>query len=102
MTGKMDRVPNKPNAIDRRPWFCVNCSDRFANQQPSSRHATIWKPRLDGTMVTVPNKPKTPTSTFRIPVELKAAAQERAEAEGKTLTDVVVDALTKYAKGRKR
>jgi predicted HicB family RNase H-like nuclease len=50
----------------------------------------------------VPNKPRTPTSTFRIPVELKTAAQERAEAEGKTLTDVVVDALTKYAKGKKR
>lgn len=49
----------------------------------------------------VPNKPKTPTSTFRIPTELKTAAQERAEAEGKTLTDVVVDALTKYAKGKK-
>lgn len=49
----------------------------------------------------VPNKPKTPTSTFRIPLELKTAAQDRAEAEGKTLTDVVVDALTKYAKGRK-
>lgn len=53
-------------------------------------------------MVTVPNKPKTPTSTFRIPVDLKAAAQQRAEAEGKTLTAVVVDALTKYAKGSKR
>lgn len=54
-----------------------------------------------GRMTNVPNKPKTPTSTFRIPVELKTAAQERAEAEGKTLTDVVVDALSKYAKGKK-
>ena len=56
---------------------------------------------MSNTADRVPNKPKTPTSTFRIPVELKTAAQKRAEAEGKTLTDVVVDALTKYAKGRK-
>lgn len=48
------------------------------------------------------SKATTPISNFRIPADVKTAAQERAEAEGKTLTDVVVDALTKYAKGKKR
>ena len=65
----------------------------------------LWERRTSdtraGRMTNVPNKPKTTTSTFRIPTELKAAAQERAEAEGKTLTDVVVEALAKYAKGGK-
>lgn len=49
----------------------------------------------------VPNKPKTPISGFRIPADVKAAAVERATAEGKTLTDVVVDCLRRYGK-RKR
>lgn len=49
---------------------------------------------------TVPNKPKTPTSTFRIPVELKQAAQTKAanEQPPRTLTDVVVQGLEDYVK----
>lgn len=45
---------------------------------------------------TVPNKPKTPVSGFRIPLDLKARCVEKAEAEGKTLTDVVIEALKRY------
>lgn len=48
----------------------------------------------------VPNKPKTPITGFRIPEDVKAAAVERAAAEGKTLTDVVVEHLRKYGRGR--
>ena len=44
----------------------------------------------------VPNSPKTPGSTFRIPLEVKEAAAAKAKEEGKTLTDVVVDALRSY------
>jgi NRPS condensation-like uncharacterized protein len=43
-----------------------------------------------------PNKPKTPHSSFRIPEDVKAKAQARATAEGKTLTDVIVEALKRY------
>lgn len=43
-----------------------------------------------------PNKPKTPISSFRIPEDVKAKAAERAAAEGKTLTDVIVEALKRY------
>jgi len=50
----------------------------------------------------MPNKPKTPVSTFRIPLDVKAKAAERAEAEGKTVTDVVIEALTKYGNGKAR
>lgn len=49
----------------------------------------------------VPNKPKTPISGFRIPEDVKAAAVERASAEGKTLTDIVVEALRRYGKGKR-
>lgn len=46
----------------------------------------------------MPNKPKTPVSGFRIPTDLKAKAAEKAERDGKTLTDIVVEALTRYVK----
>lgn len=48
----------------------------------------------------VPNQPRTPITGFRIPEDVKAAAVARAEAEGKTLTDVVVDHLRRYGKGK--
>lgn len=38
----------------------------------------------------------TPPSSLRIPLEIKEAAQRRAAAEGKTLTDVVVAYLKRY------
>lgn len=44
----------------------------------------------------VPNQPKTPISSFRIPLEIKQAAAAKAATEGRTLTDVVVDALVEY------
>lgn len=43
-----------------------------------------------------PNKPKTPASNFRIPDRIKIPAKAKAEAEGRTLTDVVVDLLREY------
>lgn len=46
-----------------------------------------------------PNKPKTPVSNFRIPLELKAKAMQKAADEGKTLTDVIVDYLKRYTRG---
>lgn len=44
---------------------------------------------------------KTPVSNFRIPAELKEKAQRKALEEGKTLTDVVVELLSKYTRGMK-
>ncbi|WP_157509588.1 hypothetical protein [Leifsonia sp. Root4] len=44
----------------------------------------------------MPNQPKTPITTMRIPVELKASAKEKAAVRGETLTDVVVRALEEY------
>lgn len=41
---------------------------------------------------------KTPVTNFRIPADIKAAAQAKAESEGKTLTRVVVDLLREYAR----
>lgn len=45
-----------------------------------------------------PNKPKTPVSNFRIPRDLKTRAQAKATAEGKTLTDVILDLLREYVR----
>jgi predicted HicB family RNase H-like nuclease len=49
-------------------------------------------------IVNVPNKPATKVSTFRIPPELKARAQAAAEANGTTLTAIIIEALERYAK----
>jgi uncharacterized protein (DUF1778 family) len=38
----------------------------------------------------------TPLTSVRIPPDVKAAAQRRAAAEGRTLTDVVVAYLRRY------
>jgi len=50
----------------------------------------------------MPNMPKTPISNFRIPADVKARAQAKAAEEGKTLTDVVVKLLERYAPEPKR
>jgi predicted DNA-binding protein len=50
------------------------------------------------TIGTMPNKPKTPVSTFRIPLELKARTKAAAEANGTDLTAIVVAAFEQYVK----
>jgi len=44
----------------------------------------------------VPNQPKTPIRGFRIPTDIYEAAQTKALSEGRTLTDVVREALVRY------
>ncbi|MCS5716749.1 hypothetical protein N1027_01210 [Herbiconiux sp. CPCC 205763] len=44
----------------------------------------------------MPNQPKTPVKGFRIPVDLYDAALAKAQSEGRTLTDVVREALHRY------
>lgn len=43
----------------------------------------------------------TKATSFRIPPWIKEAAQKKADAEGKTLTTVVVDLLREYAREEK-
>lgn len=50
----------------------------------------------------MPNHPKTPHSTFRIPSELKAQASAKAKIEGRDLTAVIVSLLTGYVQGGKK
>lgn len=40
----------------------------------------------------------TPPTSLRIPKDIKAAAQRKAAEEGRTLTDVVVAYLKRYAR----
>lgn len=40
----------------------------------------------------------TPVTNFRIPVDIKKAAQEKAKAEGKSLSRVVIDYLREYVR----
>lgn len=49
-----------------------------------------------GTLGRVPNKPKTPNRAIRVDTVLWRAAQEKAAAEGKTLTGVIVAYLKRY------
>jgi predicted DNA-binding protein len=48
----------------------------------------------------MPNQPKTPMKSFRISEDLYRAALNKAEREGKTLSDVVREALEKYVEAR--
>lgn len=51
----------------------------------------------------MPNAPKTPHRTVRVPDDLWQAAQERAAQEGQTMTEVVIGCLRRYvAAGRRR
>jgi hypothetical protein len=44
----------------------------------------------------VPNQPKTPNRAIRVETTLWRAAQDKARAEGKTLTGVIVAYLKRY------
>jgi predicted DNA binding CopG/RHH family protein len=44
----------------------------------------------------MPNAPKTPTRTIRVPDDLWKAVQKKAASEGVTVTSVIIDALEKY------
>jgi hypothetical protein len=44
----------------------------------------------------VPNQPKTPVHSLRVDDDIWRAAQAKAEAEGRTLTAVIVAYLKRY------
>jgi predicted DNA binding CopG/RHH family protein len=44
----------------------------------------------------MPNSPKTPTRTIRVSNELWSAVKEKAAIEGKTVTQVIIEALKEY------
>lgn len=49
-----------------------------------------------GTIRRVPNKPKTPNRAIRVEESLWRAAQQKAAAEGRSLTSVIVAYLKRY------
>ena len=46
----------------------------------------------------MPNAPKTPTRTIRVPNDLWAAVKAKAAYENRTVTDVIIRALEVYIK----
>jgi predicted HicB family RNase H-like nuclease len=50
----------------------------------------------------VPNQPKTPLRSFRIPDEVYRAAQAAAAESGESVSDVVRQALEQYVKRAKK
>jgi hypothetical protein len=44
----------------------------------------------------MPNAPKTPTRTIRVPDDLWKAVQKKALSEGVTVTSVILNALETY------
>ena len=44
----------------------------------------------------VPNQPKTPNHSVRIPDEIWEAAKRKAADHGETITDVILRALKRY------
>lgn len=55
-----------------------------------------------GRLPRVPNKPKTPQRSVRVPDDVWLAAKERADEENRTLSDVIRVCLDRYAKGKPR
>ena len=49
-----------------------------------------------GSIARVPNQPKTPNRVLRVEESLWRAAQQKAAAENRTLTGVIVDYLKRY------
>ena len=49
-----------------------------------------------GKISRMPNQPKTPVRGLRVDDDLWHAAQEKAKAEGRTMTDVLVAYLKRY------
>lgn len=47
-------------------------------------------------LASVPNQPKTPQRTVRVPDDVWAAAKAKAEERGDTLSDVIRRALQRY------
>jgi hypothetical protein len=56
----------------------------------------------DGTLVRVPNQPKTPLRSVRVPDELWRAAQGAAEENGEAISDVIRAALDQYVRRTER
>jgi hypothetical protein len=50
----------------------------------------------------MPNQPKTPLRSFRVPDEVWKPALARAQREGTTLTAVLLETLEEYGKGEVR
>ena len=46
----------------------------------------------------MPNAPKTPTRTIRVSEELWTAVKDKAQIDGRTVTDVIVTALIVYVR----
>lgn len=54
--------------------------------------ATRWK------TLTMPNAPRTPNRSVRVPEQLWAAARALAASHGETITDVIVRCLQNYVR----
>jgi hypothetical protein len=48
----------------------------------------------------MPNQPKTPARSVRVPEDLWQAAKASAEKKNETVSDVIVRALRRYTSGR--
>lgn len=89
------RLPRGGHARQPVPLLRLVQLDRA--QRPRTRWlaVTVVTP---ATLVRVPNKPKTPLKSFRIPEDLYRAAQAKAEERGESVSDVVRAALDRYVR----
>lgn len=55
-----------------------------------------------GTLPRVPNQPRTPLRSFRIPDDLYEAAQKASADNGESVSDVVRRSLERYVKAAER
>lgn len=77
-----------------RKAYYRNLARKSAETRRRNREAR----EADGVMTPMPNAPKTPLRSFRIPDDVYEAAQAKAKERGETVSDVVRAALERYAK----
>jgi hypothetical protein len=70
-------------------------AERKALREAAAAAVDVMTP---ATVTRVPNQPKTPMRSFRIPDDVYRAAQAKAAAKGETVSDVIRKALERYVK----
>ena len=63
---------------------------------------TVSRPPTLTAWFDMPNQPKTPARSVRVPDDLWRAAQAKAEERGETVTDAILRALSRYVASQDR
>lgn len=100
------------DAYQLGPDECIVGSDGWCRRGGHGRHRLFDRSELDAAlerlkdlpqgrgavMTPMPNQPKTPMRSLRVPDDLWAASKRRAEERGETLTAAIIRFLRRYSR----